>query len=676
MAAVTVAVRNEANTSTTSTLTTAFNIWWQAQVNAPGLGGFELKSTDAAVDTISDGSVVLFSLGVTARMAARVTNRDYVEVDSGDEHVEAVRFSCTGLAVDLWETWVQPISGYADFVPSLDRRIWGWFAPGYSVSSWDASNELAAQGWASAFYTGQPAGFTDAGAFWIWSDDGTTSDAPAGSCLFVDEVEVSAGAKFLEWGCDNTGVLWINGDEMAQSSDRRSRSQVRFTTTSGTLRIAAKITNAADDGPPGGNPGGWVASLRSGSPTGTVIWKTTDAVKVLAYPSSDPEIPVGEILRDVWPDELGAQWTLIGTDSLDTNAVSWPTLSQFEVRTYEDSVGEMFDTLAQEYMDWTFDATGKTVRPYVKDTLGDAVTLALVTGYSTAGQADPGDVNVLDLAWDVRRAEATTVAVRWRDGWRVRGSGGRPKKAVRAEQLASATAADQFGDALVTLYGSEQKSAQFNYLPLTEPADLPYSAFELHDEWPLPAPGDQDSTVNQKVWSFTISGGLKSDTADRGAGGGIEVEVGDPVRDRIERLELAARRGISSLGGLASGATRRGAQVTEQVSIATVAGPSETTVRVVSDPFPEERSVTANNAFVGWVTSLRLEGTTDGGTSTYDITAGASTYTLSGTGSGVIDVVSVGAYWDTTTSLTIECTAVGHTNVQILAEIGAGQWPR
>jgi hypothetical protein len=187
---------------------------------------------------------------------------------------------------------------------------------------------------------------------------------------------------------------------------------------------------------------------------------------------------------------------------------------------------------------------------------------------------------------------------------------------------------------------------------------------------------NQDSTVNQKVWSFTISGGLKSDTADRGAGGGIEVEVGDPVRDRIERLELAARRGISSLGGLASGATRRGAQVTEQVSIATVAGPSETTVRVVSDPFPDERSVTANNAFVGWVTSLRLEGTTDGGTSTYEITAGASTYTLSGTGSGVIDVVSVGAYWDTTTSLTIECTAVGHTNVQILAEIGAGQWPR
>jgi hypothetical protein len=141
------------------------------------------------------------------------------------------------------------------------------------------------------------------------------------------------------------------------------------------------------------------------------------------------------------------------------------------------------------------------------------------------------------------------------------------------------------------------------------------------------------------------------------------------LRARIERVERAAKRGVASLSGLSTATFGRGQPIRSQLVTRSTPAATAMAVRLVSDPFPDTRTVVFSCPFVGRVVSLRLEGTDDGGTSTYEVTVGATTYTLSGTGSGLLDSETVGVSWDTTTQVTVECTAVGHTDVSILADI-------
>lgn len=668
MATVSVRLRNEGNTTGTTALD-AYDIQFQVERNALGTARF--KMTNPPATAVPDGSVVQFTVAGTARFAARVVAHEVDDVSVSDESVEATTYICRGLAVDMAEAWLAPKPGVADLVPSMDQRHWNWASPDYEVDGdWETPVELALQGWASDFYRGQPAGWSDPAAAFLWSSDGDTDDAPAGFCYFRETITVAAGKKYLEWGCDNYGIVYVNGKEMGRGEDFRRKFELEFETTAGELTLAWRIQNAADDGPPGGNPGAMIASMRAGGPEGTVEWRSSDSMDLLAYPTGGtPEIPVGKIIRDMWIDSaLYTDWTLIGTDLLDTGADAWDTMVSFTARIYEDSVLDVFDQLGEEYLDWVFLPSGKEVRPYIKGNLSTAVTFDLVTGYSTAGIATPAGVNVLDLSWDVRRAECDQIAVRWADGWTVRGSGDR-QKAVRAEQLISEGAGDLYGDSLLVLYGSTQATATFEYVPLNEATDLPFVAFDVHDAFPIPGPYDHDTTQNQDVWAITVTGGARGDTAASDEGGGIAVEVGDPLRGRIERVERAAKRGVASLAGLSTAAFGRGQPIRAQLATKSTPAATEMTVRLVSDPFPATRSVVFSCPFVGRVVNLRMEGTSDGGTSTYEVSVGATTYTLSGSGSGLLDSEAVGVSWDTTTQITVECTAVGHVDVAILADI-------
>lgn len=660
MAAVTVALRNEANTSTTSALSDAFDVKFQVQRNGLGVGEFRQQNPPAV--SVPDGSVVQFSVAGTARYAARVVSHVVEEASEGNEGAESTLYRCKGLGVDLAEVFVMPRPGTADLVPSIDERIWSWAAPGYSTGAWEAATELSTQGWAVGFYDGQPSGWTDPSAKFICPSDGTTSDAPAGVWYARQDLALTLGAYYLEWCADNEAQLFINGKPFGAGGDFRQKYEFQFECTTGDLTLAFKVTNAADDGPPGGNPTALIWSLRQGGPEGTVVARSSASMLVTDIGETPAEIPVGLILDDVLGDSaVSATWTQAGTTTADAASATYPTVERFTARFYEDSVLDVVEQLAEEHIDWKVAASGKTLSPYVKGTLDTPVTFDLVTGYSTAGVATPANVNVLDLSWDVRRAECSKIAVRWSGQWISVGSGTR-EKAVRAEQLTTEADAQAYATALLALYGVEQATASFEYLPLVEPDDLPFVAFDVFHLWPIPGPYNHDTTTEQAVWAITC------DSDDDGELVAI-VEVGSPIRNRIELLERAGRRGVATLGGLASGAGGRGPSTTLEMARFRTPEPAGTVVRLVSDPAPTTKTVTFSNSFVGLVNYLRLEGTDDGGTSTYEVTVGATTYTLTGTGSGLINVASVGVSWDTTTQITVECTAVGHTDVAIYADI-------
>jgi hypothetical protein len=675
MASVGVVLRNEANTTTTNTLAGAFNVSFTVEANRNGVGSFMLEQQHVTATSIPDGSVVLFSLAGTGRFAARVRAHEIVEVSLRDEWIEATEYICEGIRCDFDDSAIRPPTGACDLVPSTDERVFSWTGPDF-VETWDQANEIATQGWASTFYTGQPAGWSDRLANYLWDDTGDDEDAPAGYMLFRQTINVTAGFKFLDWTCDNNGILWLNGKRVQEASDLRRKQTYAFATTAGELTIAFQVLNLDpifNEDPEGGNPGALLASLRAGSPEGTVVWRSSDAMRVLNLGETPvyPPISIGTIFADCRQgNDLMTGWTIAGSATTDAEGETLPTVTELAFRYYEDNVGDLLNIYSDTWLDFTVDATGKTLRPRLKGTTGSASTLDLVTGYSTAGQADPDLVNVLELSWDVRPAEFEGIAVRDAHGWTVRGDDGGRVMPYRVEQITNRGIAEDIADELLAIYGTDQLTATVSYLPLDEATDLPFVAFDLFDTLAVPGPIDHDATSTQTIVAITVEGGERNETTNDD--GGIEIELGAPVRTRAELFDAQLQRiGAGALGGFGAGASGGKAPTLPQLgnpSTPPSGGPSRI---IASCPNAVEgETVTFPCPFVGKVTALRLIGQGGTGASTVTVQYGATTVTLTGSGEGRIDTEEIDdVTWTTVTSLTVTLTTVNHTHLHVYADM-------
>ena len=118
-------------------------------------------------------------------------------------------------------------------------------------------------------------------------------------------------------------------------------------------------------------------------------------------------------------------WTVTGTETTDDSGATFPATGPMVYRLGSDSPWDVVSQLCEQFIDVVVDAEGRTLRPFVKGRQGVASTLELVAGYSTAGLADPGSVNVTDLEWDIPRPEFDALVVRWARGRFNRGAGSR-----------------------------------------------------------------------------------------------------------------------------------------------------------------------------------------------------------------------------------------------------------
>lgn len=683
MATLSVRLRNEANTSTTATLTAAFDIGFQVERNDLGSGSFRLDKRDPQRSLATKGTVVQFLVDGTPKFLGRIGGEQIVEVSENDEGVEATEFSVVDILAD-WDKAVVRLSTVpqCDLVPTLDERIWNWASGEYNPLSlhtlWPFATAIANQGWGSTFYTGLPSGWSDGDAYFMWASTGDAEDAPSGHCYFKDIFLVGAGKKVLEWSADNFGTLYVNGKKVQDGDDFRKKQTYEFETTAGFLTLAWDVENAPDDGPPGGNPGGLIFSLREGSPEGVVLRRssasgvgigTADNLRILEYPSAPPGHSIGAVIRLAAEQNpiIWDTWTMDFGDLLDANGASFPEVDELTFRLYDDSMLDVLKAASQSWIDFRVQpGDGKVLSVYVKGTLGSAVTVPLVTGYSTAGQAAPETVNVLDLEWDTTPPEYTALAVRYADGWIEVGTGDE-WGTLRLEQYNDPVVAAEIGQQLLSLYEVDQESASFTYLPLDEPDDLPLTAIWPHDTWAIPGPVDHDTTTTQTVQSVAVS--QTEDGEVR-----YDIEVGPPILDEIEWLERSVRRsGPGNLRGRANQASAVSGKQSyhnnvKPRSYAPTAGPSAHCI--LSAPNAAVKTSIAPNLFVGLVTNLRLIGQGGTGTSTVTVSDGADTWTLTGTSDGLVDYEQgVDKVWTTNTIITVDIDAVGHTDLHVFADV-------
>lgn len=663
MAEVEVEVRNAANTAGTTALSDAFGIEWQHQRNGIGLSNFKLPNTAAAP---AEGAVVRGRLGGTGRFPWIIERRRPVMVSVNDEFIEATEFSGRGILCEWDDSLLHDaptLSNLAQLVPVLDERVMAWYGPDYDPTGdgWVNSNIIAVQGWESTFYTGMPSGWWDGAALWIGPTTGDANNAPAGLNLFLEWVLIGAGPARLEYAGDNNVVAYVNGRRVGEGGDFRSKQTHDFEVTeSGWLLLAFELLNAPDDGPPGGNPTAMIYTLSDRS--GNVFARSSAVTQLLEYPASIPEVPLGRQITRVMigNDLLDGVWTVAGTETTDANGATYPATGPMSYRLGADSCWAVLAQQVDTFIDITVDASGRTLRPFVKGTVGSASTLGLVTGYSTAGISAPATVNVVDLVWDVLRPEYTALRVRWARGRFSRGAGDRWAN-LDLGQVTDLATAEAIADSLLDLTADGAATATFELLP-NDSGEWPYTSLVPHDTLPVPGPFGHNTALTLPVTAVTVKGGEEGDAE-------FIIEVGSLVEDATTLLERASRRGgvAGALDGAASAATaaepHRATSAPARTSEWTMYGSlPEGTIGAVA-------TAVINPPATGFYSTIRMRGDASAatGTTTGEVFRnGSIVATLSLGSADSLTVEAVGQNWVVGDAFQINPTSDGgHTALSI-----------
>lgn len=656
MAEVTVDLRNAANTSGTE-ITGAFRPSWQEQRNGLGLGSVYLPNPLAA--TITKGDIILGRLDGDARMAFIAERPQPQLVSVSDELMEATKWSGRGLLSEWADSRLHDpptLTTLAQTVPVLDDRVMAWWGPDYDETGdgWTDATFIAVQGWASTFYTGLPAEWSDPPAQWIGPSSGDDENAPAGRCLFRRWTLIGEGPAALDYAGDNTVVAYINGRRVGEGGYRRKQRYEFEVTQAGWMLLAFELTNAPDDGPPGGNPTALLFSLQAAD--GSVYCRSDTDTQILEYPSVDPEVPLGRQLRQVMIGNalLDGVWTVTGTETTDDNGVTFPTTGPMTYRLGSDSPWDVLQQSCQRHIDIRVDPEGKTLRPFVKGTVGDASGLTLVSGYSTVGIADPDSVNIDDLSWDIPRAEFDALVVRWERGRFQYGDGDR-WGTLDLGKIENQAVAESIADGLLTLVAAEEASASFSVL---NPSEVPVA----HDTIDVPGPFDVDDSLELPVTGVTISGDDDGDAQ-------VDIEVGSLVEDRRTLLERASRRSdvAGALNGVAAAAA---SAVTAPASSAAAAGGLDVLFSTTADGTVGTTAKACHPPSVGWVSEFIIEADYVGsGTTTNEVRVnGTLVATLSLGASDLRDVDAADLSWTPSDTVTVTPTADGgHSGVTLYA---------
>lgn len=656
MADVTVDLRNAANSSGTE-ITGAFRPSWQEQRNGLGTGSFYLPSGSAG--SITKGDVILGRLNTDARMAFIAERSQPQLVSVSDELMEATKWSGRGLLAEWADSRLHDpptLSNLAQTVPVLDDRVMAWWGPDYDETGdgWADSTFIAVQGWASTFYTGLPAEWSDPPAQWIGPSSGDDENAPEGRCLFRRWTLIGEGPAALDYAGDNTVVAYINGRRVGEGGDYRRKQRYEFEVTqSGWMLLAFELTNAPDDGPPGGNPTALLFSLQAAD--GSVYCRSDSDTQILEYPSVDPEVPLGRQIRQVMiGNALLDNWTVTGTETTDDQGTTFPTTGPMTYRLGADSPWDVVLQSCQRHIDILVDAEGRTLRPFVKGTVGDPSGLVLITGYSTAGISDPDSVNIDDLSWDIPRAEFDALVVRWERGRFQYGDGDR-WGTLDLGKIENLAVAESIADGLLTLVAAEEASASFSVL---NPSEVPLP----HDTIDVPGPFDVNASLELPVTGVTISGDDDGDAE-------VVIETGSLIEDRRTLLERASRRSdvAGALNGVAAAAA---SAVVAPAASAVAAGGLDVLFSTTAEGTVGTVAKTCHPPSVGWVSEFVLEADYVGtGTTTNEVRVnGTLVATLSLGASDLRDVATADLSWTPSDTVTVTPTADGeHTGVTLYA---------
>ncbi len=664
--------RNSTNTAAGGqSLAGALDVSYRKTKNGFGSVSFDLLNSDSALGSVGRGSIVRARLNGTARVPYRIERVQPNRVSVKREGAERTTLSGRHLMAEWADGRIHmppTLTNLAETDPVLDDRVMAWYGPDYDPTGagWTAANIIAVQGWASTFYTGLPSGWADPAALWIGPNSGDDDNAPAGINLFHRWLLVGKGNHVLDFAGDNFIVAYLNGKQIGSGNDFQRKQFYPFEVTrEGWLYIAFKLTNAEDDGPPGGNPTALLWSLRH-SASGTVVARSDADTMILEYPASIPIVPIGHQIRQARSgNDILNGWTITGTVTHDETGAPYPDPGVMSFRIGSDTPWDLIQAhIDAGSIDVIADVDGRVLRPRVKN-VGSTKALPLVAGYSTAGKAAPGTVNLRELQWDLPKTPFTALSVRWAHG-RFTVPYPLPANAVWGfldlAHIEDKQAAINTSVGLLGLYAAGVDVATIELRPV-DTTQLPFAAFDVHDKLNVPGRTSLDTTDLQEVVSIQVD-------ADTDGTGIYRIELGSPWKDRITRLERAGRRS-GSIDGLATSASPS----TTINPTPTLTRQSEWTLFVTDagSSVGTETPHPANLPAVAQVISLRMRGnkTPATGTTTVQVKRnGATAVTLSMAAGADLDVELVGDVWVTSDLVTVAPVADGgHTGVTIQASV-------
>lgn len=624
-------------------------------------GGTATVTLDPATATIPQHrQIIRLRLNGVDWAAWRVTGTRTVVVSPSGQHRELVQVSARQLGFDggIVQRGV-PVS----HLPATDTRLLGW--PGHTYTegaSWIAATAVAVQGWGSAFYTGSPAGWTDQPAVWIGDGTGDDEDAPDNvTWWFRHTFTLAAPAANLvvDYAGDNKITPWFDGQKLSDQGDWQESRRIELGPASaGTHLFAGMITNAPDDGPPGGNPSAGLWTFRDGI-EGAVVARSGTGVHVVPYTGPPPSTTDGYVMLALLAENPSlAGLTPSFTATLDSDGTAWPSIIDPWTTQIGADIDDYVRSRYETAVDWEITASG-AFHMWVKGGRGAASTVDLVPYLSTSGLAAPATVNLNELEWDDNDTDSfDALLVRHNDGYLTRPASlpATPRWGF-LEVDGDAGYATGAADASLALHGSGVQVASIDYVPVTE-ADWPGAAFDVWDLVDVPSAADPDVMSQQRVRAVTFQ-------VDRGGDARFIVELGSLVQERAELLDrqVKAKAGVGALSGTAASAGRA---VTSQ---ARTLGARVSTVVLGSEPFP---SVGASGVFqfpftcrVLWV---RVTGVSPSGTTTLQVRKNGSTVaTLSMGAAATSDVEeNLDVATNPTDGWDWNTTAVGgHTNLVI-----------
>jgi hypothetical protein len=199
-------------------------------------------------------------------------------------------------------------------------------------------------------------------AQWIWASPKLPT-MPFGYCYFRYTINVTAGRYAIYSAADDQYVLYINGEQIAKSSDNktawREATRVEVDLPGGQAVIAYRANNI--NGPEFMGPAALAMAVAKVAIDGaeTFVGQSQAAGwKVLPYPEKAPGWSPGEVMGDLL-DEAGDRGVLFPTkltktftDVVDSNGVPWPEESFID---WEFKVGESMLSVVNKLEESTVD---------------------------------------------------------------------------------------------------------------------------------------------------------------------------------------------------------------------------------------------------------------------------------------------------------------------------------
>lgn len=543
--------RNAANTANVALLAPAAATV-SATPNDLGSVTLEIDNDDPLLGSLVDGTIVRVNTpGLAA--AYRLSTSSSDEVSEGSEGAQTTTVEGDSVMVDWEHSLVDfPLGPFDQAIchtyPQLTERAMHWSGFDYDeiADGWSTtSNIIAVQGWPSTFYTNEPSGWSDPSALWIGPYSGTHENAPSGEMYFVRYALVGLGPKRLQFAGDNIARAYVNGIEVG-SAEFKQPGQYDFeVTTAGWIKLGFHLTNAADDGPVGGNPTGLIFVLRDG-PDGAIICHSDADVLMLAYPSTAPYVRLGRMIRRIMlSNPKLTPWSVTGTEEEDQNGNAYPVASDVSFRIGSNSCLAAISALADVWIDWRAASSALQLQVVLKNAWRFTSPVVLTSGYSAAADASLAPqsvVNLTDLAWDIIPPLCDHLMVRFETNVFYVGAGSK-RKFLDMGAISDPGTAVEIATAYYNLYAVPQATATVAIDPNTG-ADV---AFNEWARLEVPARGDPDSTTLQNISELVYeldNDGIRS----------VSVAVGPPRKDEEEWLDRMVQRGSGpgSLSGRAS----------------------------------------------------------------------------------------------------------------------------